>query len=195
MQTTQWAQVKARTGWQPLYRVWYPKVNTQTTSVYQMSTWEPKSGMPAAAALILQRTILIRGFSAKVRILYVPKGPLLDWENQSLRRQVLADLKNLARQQGAIFIKIDPDLVLGEGVPDSPEDHSSLTGLSVLGDLSEQGWHFSDEQIQFRNTVIIDLKHSEDELLVHMKQKTRYNVRLAERKGVTVSRSDNFHLR
>jgi len=52
--------------------------------------------------------------------------------------------------------------------------------------LRRRGWLFSSDQIQFRNTVLIDLSPSEDELLARMKQKTRYNVRLASKKGVTV---------
>jgi lipid II:glycine glycyltransferase (peptidoglycan interpeptide bridge formation enzyme) len=48
------------------------------------------------------------------------------------------------------------------------------------------GWRFSQDQIQFRNTVLINLFHSDDELLRCMKQKTRYNIRLAQKKGVTV---------
>jgi lipid II:glycine glycyltransferase (peptidoglycan interpeptide bridge formation enzyme) len=45
---------------------------------------------------------------------------------------------------------------------------------------------YSGEQIQFRNTILIDLNPTEDEILTAMKQKTRYNVRLAARKGVKV---------
>ncbi len=50
----------------------------------------------------------------------------------------------------------------------------------------QRGWKFSQDQIQFRNTVLIDLSPSEDEMLARMKQKTRYNIRLAQKKGVTV---------
>ena len=42
------------------------------------------------------------------------------------------------------------------------------------------------DQIQFKNTVLIDLKPSEEEMLTRMKQKTRYNIRLAQKKGITV---------
>jgi lipid II:glycine glycyltransferase (peptidoglycan interpeptide bridge formation enzyme) len=55
-----------------------------------------------------------------------------------------------------------------------------------MEDLRAGGWRFSDEQVQFRNTVLIDLTPDLDRLLANMKQKTRYNIRLAERKGVTV---------
>jgi lipid II:glycine glycyltransferase (peptidoglycan interpeptide bridge formation enzyme) len=52
--------------------------------------------------------------------------------------------------------------------------------------LQQGGWRFSPEQIQFRNTVLIDLSPELENLLANMKQKTRYNVRLAGRKGVSV---------
>ncbi|HEX2697827.1 MAG TPA: peptidoglycan bridge formation glycyltransferase FemA/FemB family protein, partial [Anaerolineales bacterium] len=59
-------------------------------------------------------------------------------------------------------------------------------GQTVTSDLTRRGWSFSSDQIQFKNTVLIDLSASEDEMLARMKQKTRYNVRLAEKKGVDV---------
>jgi lipid II:glycine glycyltransferase (peptidoglycan interpeptide bridge formation enzyme) len=122
-----------------------------------------------AAALILRRT-----FSPlKLNILYVPKGPALDYSNSALVDQVLSDLVAIAQRDRAIFLKIDPDL-------DQPD-------RSILLD---RGWRFSAEQIQFRNTMLIDLTRSEDELLAAMKPKTRYNVRLAQKKGVTVRSGD-----
>jgi peptidoglycan pentaglycine glycine transferase (the first glycine) len=128
MQTTQWAAIKAHTGWTPIYRVWNPKVSEK--EAFEICEWEDKPGNPAAAALILQRTVSLGGFTPKLRILYSPKGPLMDWENLALRCQVLADLQSLARQQGAIFIKMDPDVILGEGFPGTEEDVTNLTGQS-----------------------------------------------------------------
>ena len=49
-------------------------------------------------------------------------------------------------------------------------------------------------EIQPVSTVVIDLSVSEDELLSGMKQKTRYNVRLAEKKGVEVTEGDESDL-
>ena len=56
----------------------------------------------------------------------------------------------------------------------------------MIAALTRRGWRPSGEQIQYRNTVVSDLTPSEDELLAAMKPKWRYNIRLAERKGVVV---------
>ena len=54
-------------------------------------------------------------------ILYAPKGPLLDWSNESLCNRVFDDLQSFAKKQGAIFLKIDPDVLLGTGIPESED--------------------------------------------------------------------------
>jgi len=87
--------------------------------------------------------------------------------------RVLGDLISIAKRDRAIFIKIDPDL--------NQSDRSILL---------DRGWRYSAEQIQFRNTMLIDLTRSEDDLLAALKPKTRYNVRLAQKKGVTVRSGD-----
>src|SRR5215204_6296345 len=141
---------------------------------------------PSAAALILKRQILRNGFASRLSILYAPKGPLLDWTNESLRTRVLNDLQSFAKKQGAIFLKMDPDVVLGTGVPTSEDEVVDNNGQLVMKELERRGWEYASDQIQFKNTVIIDLNPTEDELLARMKQKTRYNVRLAEKKGVSL---------
>jgi lipid II:glycine glycyltransferase (peptidoglycan interpeptide bridge formation enzyme) len=60
------------------------------------------------------------------------------------------------------------------------------SGFELRVELARRGWRFSDDQVQFRNTVVLDLSLDESQLLDRMKQKWRYNMRLAERKGVTV---------
>lgn len=169
LQTWEWAALKARVGWRALPQV-----------------WQDERGQAVAAALVLQRPIPMGGLAARLSLLYVPKGPLLDWADAPLRRRVLADLTVLARRQGSIFLKIDPDVWLGCGVPGAADDQPDPTGLAVLANLEQAGWRFSGDQIQFRNTVLIDLTPDLDTLLANMKQKARYNLRLAGRKGVTV---------
>lgn len=169
LQTWEWGQVKARYGWQPLPFV-----------------WTDGRGRVQAAALLLRRRLTVGGFARKISLLYVPRGPNLDWTDLNLARRVLADLAAYARRQGDIFIKIDPDVPLGTGIPGRAEAQEDSTGHAFREELLRQHWRFSREQIQYPNTVLVDLTASEETLLARMKQKTRYNIRLAARKGVTV---------
>ncbi len=181
LQSYEWGQVKEKYGWQPLYLAWDSQGKMRQD--VSLSTFP---FYPSAAALVLKRPVLRKGFAARLSILYAPKGPLLDWANEPLRNRVLNDLQNLAKKEGAIFLKIDPDVVLGTGVPSSAEDLIDHGGQAVRTVLKRRGWRYSSDQIQFKNTVLIDLNASEEELLACMKQKTRYNIRLAQKKGVTL---------
>jgi lipid II:glycine glycyltransferase (peptidoglycan interpeptide bridge formation enzyme) len=171
LQTWEWSQVKAKYGWEPMPFVWES---------------EYASREPVAAAMILKRRVINRGFAARLSILYVPKGPLMDWSDSSLRKRVLDDLQSFAKKQGAIFLKLDPDVVVGTGIPNTKDEVTNSNGNIVASELTSRGWRYSADQIQFKNTVEIDLTLSLDDLMACMKQKTRYNVRLAEKKGVTI---------
>ncbi|MBI3160780.1 MAG: peptidoglycan bridge formation glycyltransferase FemA/FemB family protein [Chloroflexi bacterium] len=169
LQTWEWAEVKKPVGWTPHFK-----------------TWE-QSGQTAALALVLERTIDLPGMAARLRMHYAPHGPVLrDWGDADLRARVLADLRGLARQRGAFFLKIDPQVPLGWGEPGDDDVRANPGGQDLVKELARTGWRYSNEQVQFRNTVVIDLTQSEDALLANMKQKTRYNMRLAEKKGVRV---------
>jgi len=184
LQTYEWGQVKAKYGWSPLYAVWTDDGKFQVFK--EKDPWSPAAYHCVAAALILKRQILRNGFAARLSILYSPKGPLLDWTNEPLRNRVLNDLQSFAGKQGAIFLKMDPDVILGTGIPSGAADGIESSGQAVLSELKRRGWRYSSDQIQFSNTVLIDLSPSAEDLLARMKQKTRYNIRLAERKGVTL---------
>ncbi len=184
LQTYEWGEVKAKYGWSPLYAVWTD--DGKFFVLKDTDNWSLHTDHCIAATLVLRRQIIRNGFAARLSILYSPKGPLLDWMNETLRNRVLNDLQSFARKQGAIFLKMDPDVVLGTGIPLSKGDDIDRGGQAVISGLKRRGWKYSSDQIQFKNTVLIDLTPSEEELLVRMKQKTRYNLRLAEKKGVTL---------
>ena len=129
-----------------------------------------------AAATILSRKLS----PLPVQIHYAPKGPIAR-ADLDVWQQLLPELEAHARQQRALFIKIDPD------VPAESALGNALTDL-----LQARGWVFSADQVQYRNTVLSDLRGDEAALLAGMKSKTRYNIRLAGRRGVVVTASDDF---
>ncbi|MFZ5855947.1 MAG: lipid II:glycine glycyltransferase FemX [Chloroflexota bacterium] len=186
LQTYEWGQVKARYGWSPIYAVWTRQSSVISDQSSVISEQLSVTENCLAACLILKRTIPIRELAARLSVLYAPKGPLLDWTNESLRKRVLDDLQAFAKKQGAIFLKMDPDIVLGTGIPGADGSVEDAGGAAIQSELARRGWGYASDQIQFRNSVLIDLQPTEDEMLARMKQKTRYNVRLAEKKGVAV---------
>ena len=182
LQTAEWALSKTFVGWQPYYLVW---CEWQGSLQLFLNQW-PQGHPIRAAALVLQRTLPVAGFAARMRLLYIPKGPLLDWSDLRLRTSVVADLQAFTRKQGAIFLKIDPDVQLEPGLSQTSQEPIFSIGQELQELLLTRGWRYSPEQIQFRNTVLIDLNLSEAEILERMKQKNRYNIRLASRKGVVI---------
>ncbi len=169
LQTSQWAEVKAEVGWQA-----YPLI------------WREADGEVGAAALLLIRSIRLLGVGPRVAVAYIPRGPLLNWANETLRKLVFADLLTFTRKQGCLFLKIDPELRLGTGVPGCEDAWEDPVGQAVLQEMKGSGWHFSSSQVQFRNTATLDLKGTEEDWLKRMKQKTRYNLRLAQKSGMVV---------
>ena len=167
LQTGEWRTLKEAYGWHGFHYV------------------RRERNQIVAAALVLKREISALPELLRTPVLYVPKGPLLlDWSDQNLRGRILSDLKNIARDHSAMFIKIDPDVQVGVGETEEIVDSGDYPGRSLLEHLRRDKWQYSPDQIQFKNTVVISLVEPEDELLSRMKQKTRYNIRLASRKGV-----------
>lgn len=121
----------------------------------------------SAEAQLLFKTLPM-GFS----IAYIPKGPLgSDWKS------LWPLIDEECQQRKSIFLQVEPDLY-----------------LPLPADISTQfseGFIEQEKTIQPRRTVIISLEPSEEGLLAGMKQKTRYNIRLATKKGVSVQLTDN----
>ena len=190
LQSTEWASVKSAYNWTPIPLVWIAEGDTYKMTKFTGS-FEAAHGSPCAAAMVLKRTLPIIGRYLNAQILYVPKGPMLmDWGNSGLLSAVLTDLADFSHQSGALFIKIDPDFTIGSGESGEPSAITNPLTDSIVESFQDHKYQYSEEQIQYKNTVSVDLCQTEDELLSLMKQKTRYNIRLANRKGVTIRDAD-----
>jgi peptidoglycan pentaglycine glycine transferase (the first glycine) len=126
--------------------------------------------------------VLFRRLPLGLSVAYIPKGPVSRLAPQALadEKKFWLTLDDLCRREKAIFMKVEPDLWLATG------DEN----------IAPSGFRLSQQDIQPARTLIVDLRGSEDQVLARMKQKTRYNVRLALKKGVVVSPSadiDTFH--
>jgi lipid II:glycine glycyltransferase (peptidoglycan interpeptide bridge formation enzyme) len=93
---------------------------------------------------------------------YLPKGP-------DITKTMLNQLWDLGKKEKCIFIQIEPNV----------EKNNKTYNFKNL--------YVSSHPLFTKYNFILDLTSSEEELLKKMHHKTRYNVKLAEKKGVKVS--------
>ena len=109
-------------------------------------------------------------------LFYAPRGPIIDFTDKEVIHNLLDCVEKEADRNHALSLKIDPELPEGE--------------TRALNNLSSLGFEKALKQVQPRATLILDLKPELDELLAGFEEKTRYNIRLAEKKGVVI-KEDN----
>ncbi len=179
LQTVEWANVKQSIGWLPDFLCW-----DHRGQLFNPLKETPVETEISAAALVLERKINFGGLNTGLSMLYIPKGPVFNWLEDS-GQAILEQIQNYARKTRVIFLKIDPDVILGTGI-EGIDSEVNIQGEAFRSRLRAAGWRFSLDQIQFRNTIHVQLEPGADDLLSSMKSKTRYNIRLAEKKGVNV---------
>ncbi len=143
--------------------------------------WKPVRVVSGQAGV----QILFRRLPLGFTIGYIPK-PVISGQyvsNQWGSNQLWSEIDSVCKQNHAIFFKIEPDL-WNDSQPDTWHP-STGSGRRLTLDTSPHN-------IQPPRTIIVDITGSEDEILRRMKQKTRYNIRLAEKKGVTVRAWDDL---
>jgi len=111
--------------------------------------------------------ILFRRLPFGLTLGYMPK-PVMSNKLQETRNEFWNEVDSVCKKNKAIFLKIEPDIW---------DDNFILHNSSFI---------LSKYNIQPPRTIVIDIKNTEEAILARMKQKCRYNIRLAEKKGVTV---------
>ncbi len=156
LQTTQWGMLKAGFGWK-----------------WELVTVGDQNA-PKAGAVVLYRQLPL-GLGT---IAYVPRGPLVNWSDRDTVAELFSALHAAARRRGAWACWIEPEV----------GNASAHTASLVLAEASlvDLGYHRAARTVQPRRTIIMDIAPAEEEILMTMKPKTRYNIRLSERKGVAV---------
>jgi lipid II:glycine glycyltransferase (peptidoglycan interpeptide bridge formation enzyme) len=157
LQTGEWGELKSEFGWEAI-RLICGKVGAQ---------------------------ILFRKIPLGLTVGYLPKFTPDD-QPPDIRNGFWQEVDSVCLKKRAVFLKIELDQWETDGLsmqykPKSM-DHSAL--FSMVENNFEV--RISSYNIQPPRTIIVDLRGSEEKILGHMKQKCRYNIRLAEKKGVKV---------
>lgn len=147
----------------------YNAVVTHPLQSYEWGEFRKKTGVKVLRRGLLKDGKLIDGFTltlhkipkTKFMIGYLPKG-------NGPTKEVIAELKRIGKEEGAIMIQLEPN-VLKSATPKTKELRPSFHPLFT------------------RFTFVLDISKPEEELLKSFHSKTRYNIRLAEKKGVKIT--------
>ena len=120
---------------------------------------------------------VIKEKRAFVNYFYIPYGPVFDKnimeeEKKQAFNLFLREIQLLAKKEKAVFLIIEPTVSLPQ--------------------IENFDFKFLSRRIQPRKTSILNLEKLEQELLKNMQKKTRYNIKLAEKKGVKIEMSDSY---
>jgi len=131
----------------------------QQTNLLQSKAWEEFEKSQGFKTFWIDDALLIKNNLPKGKCyLFCPRGP------KETTKEFLGKTIELAKKENAIFIRIEP-------ISNIQYPISSLIKTINLNPA---------------NTLILDLTKSEGALLSEMKQKTRYNINLAKKKGVEI---------
>lgn len=147
----------------------YDRLVTHVIQSWQWGEFRKSLGIPLIRYGIFENNKLAIAFQITFHQIpltnkyvgYLPKGPFPD-------SQLAQALKKIAAEQSCAFIKLEPNAETGTPGKIDPGFKPSLKPM------------FS------KHNFILNLSPSEEELLKNMHSKTRYNIRLAEKKGVKV---------
>lgn len=175
LQFWQWGEVKKSEGWEPFRLAYFDNEEIKI-----------------AAQVLIKRAPLLGNY------LYIPYGPVFRSKDdlQKYLPEFLTGLRNFAKENNCFVIEFDPligKLVEEAGTEAEFDTNQRLSEVllpyldkQIKEILKENGFQISKRNFQPKYKLFYDLIKSEDELMMQMKKNTRYNVRLAEKKGVKV---------
>jgi lipid II:glycine glycyltransferase (peptidoglycan interpeptide bridge formation enzyme) len=153
-------------------------INHPEAHLLQLGEWgELKKDFGWKPVRIIQNEvgaqILFRRLPLGLTIGYMPK-PVFSGQWSVVSEQFWREVDSACRQNHAIFLKIEPDSWSEEFI------------------LHNSSFILSPHNIQPPRTITISIKEDEEKILAKMKPKCRYNIRLAEKKGITIRAWDDI---
>jgi len=167
LQSTAWGELKGQFGW----------------SVERVTEGE------------LGAQILFRSIIPGVTLAYIPKGPIgLKGTNPIGWLDFIKEVDRICRKRHAFLLKIEPD-AWNLDPQDIPAQFPENLPIEYSFDHSvPYGFRPSAHNIQPQRTILVSLNEGEENILNRMKQKTRYNIRLAQRSDVKIDTTENLEL-
>ncbi|MBN1617808.1 peptidoglycan bridge formation glycyltransferase FemA/FemB family protein [Candidatus Dojkabacteria bacterium] len=130
-------------------------------------------------------TMLIRNVGkTKFTYGYIPKLSMINGS-------VIQAIKDVAKKENCVFVKIEPDFIYKIWLNKKGKILSE-NDIVFEEDLSVYNLVKSDREVLDKFTFFLDISRSEEELLANMHHKTRYNIKVATKNGVTIEEQSSI---
>ncbi len=132
--------------------------------------------------------VLIKQLPAGFSMFYIPRGPILDYDNEELVQFYIQSLKKLGKKHRALFIKMDPGIEIGK-YPSSDATRPRNGNQKYVETLEKagamhQGFTLSlDDSIQARFSSILD---KPEDVLAVMPKKTKKLIKEADKRHLEI---------
>lgn len=171
-------------------------IQSDQTNLLQSSSWakikdnwgNERVGFYQEDQLVAVASILIQPLPLGFSMLYIPRGPIMDYQNKELVSYVIQSLKKIAKQYKALFVKFDPSLFLSKQLI-GQENTETTDVQAVIDTLTKEGIEWTGrtsdmaENIQPRFQANI---HKEFFIEQDLSKSTRQAIRTARNKGIQV---------
>ena len=166
------------------------------TNLLQSSSWakikdswgNDRLGFYQDDKLVAVASVLIQPLPLGFSMIYIPRGPIMDYQDKELLAFVITSLKNMPKQNDALFVKFDPSLFVTKNLI-SQEVNINEDTLSIAKDIQALGVEWTGltedmaENIQPRFQANI---YKEDFTEEQLSKSTKQAIRTARNKGISV---------
>lgn len=157
------------------YKEEYNQSVTHPLQSFEWGEFRKKTGIQISRRGILKKERLVNSFSlslhpipyTKLTIGYLPKS-------DNPNKELLKELESLSRHFNTIFVQLEPNIL---------KNDAPLALYSTLKNAAHP--------LFTKYTFLLDITKSEDELLAQMHQKTRYNIKIAQKHNVQVNEDNS----
>ncbi|PCH11305.1 Lipid II:glycine glycyltransferase [Streptococcus parauberis] len=176
-------------------------LNNKQCNLLQSSNWAgiksnwstERIGFYEDGQLVATASLLIKNLPMNFTLIYIPRGPIMDYTDYELVDFVISSLKEFGKSKRAIFVKFDPSLFLTRYLvttePETNEEEDEVT-ITLIKFLTRLGVEWTGrtrdigQTIQPRIQANIHAKNADFQLLP---KKTKQAIRTAQNKGIDLT--------
>ncbi|MFC3927643.1 aminoacyltransferase [Streptococcus caprae] len=171
-------------------------IASDQTNLLQSASWakikdnwaNERVGIYENDQLVAVASLLYQPLPMGFTIVYIPRGPIMDYTNGDLVNYTLTTLRTLARQKRALFIKFDPAILLRDSKVNEVATENPDAQL-IIGNLQAAGCEWVGETTDIAENIQPRYQanlYAADYAFDNLPKKTKQNIKTARNKGVQV---------